>query len=200
MVTLLKSGIEAILRVFYENKTSKFHLRELCRRTGMHEPSVSRFLKELVNLQVLNFEFEGNLKKYFSLRNKQVYSAFEQFDNERLEKLPSIRRRALKIFIEQLPEKPVFIILFGSTAKGNFRRDSDIDLLVITNNIIQTKKAEEDAYAQTLIEISSFQMIFPEFFREIKLKEDKVLQSALFSGYPIFNNGYFYEMYYNERI
>ena len=47
--------------------------------------------------------------------------------------------------------------------------------------------------------MNSFQMTFKDFQNEIKLKEDKVVQSALQTGYPLINHISFYEVLY-ERI
>ena len=91
------------------------------------------------------------------------------------------------------------IAKIGSTAKENYRQDSDIDLLVITNKKISTKEAEKEADALCAIKISTFQMTWNDFQREIKLKEDAVVQSALQTGYPLINHIYYYEVL-NERI
>ena len=51
----------------------------------------------------------------------------------RLELLPEITRRILSI---SQPEK---IILFGSFARGDYNPDSDLDLLVVMDNIKSTR-------------------------------------------------------------
>ena len=130
----------------------------------------------------------------------RTYFIFEAFDLERLEKLPSIRRNAIKTYLDNLPEKPVFAVLFGSTAKGTFKKDSDIDILIITNKKISAEKAEKETDALTAMKISTFQMTYKDFLTELKMKEDKVVQSAIKSGYPMINHIQYYEVLYNERI
>jgi len=49
----------------------------------------------------------------------------------------------------------------------------------------------------TGIKISIFQMTLGSFLKEIKLKEDPVVQSAIASCYPVLNNRYYYEVLYN---
>ena len=63
--------------------------------------------------------------------------------------------------------------------------------------MINTNEAEKHAEALTGIRISIFQMTLEAFSKEIKLKEDPVIQSAITSGYPIFNNQYYYEVFYH---
>jgi predicted nucleotidyltransferase len=200
MITIFKQGYEKILKNFYENKFLKFHLRELSRLTKLHEPSVSKFLNDLEKIQILKSEKDGNLKKYSITKNKKTYLIFQKFDIDNLEKLPKLRQNAINIFLKTLKEKPIFVILFGSTSKGNYKASSDIDLLLITNNKIETNNAEKEVQALTGLNISSFQINYFNFIQELKLKEDKVIQSALNSGYPIYNHLTFYEVFFNERI
>jgi len=124
----------------------------------------------------------------------------EIFDIERFEKLPGIRKRAIQEYLNKLPEKPVFAVLFGSTAKGTYTESSDIDILLVTNNAVSARDAEKEADVLTAIKISTFQMKYAEFLIELKMKEDQVVQSALQSGYPLINHIQYYGVLYNERI
>lgn len=198
MTTIIKPGIERILKIFY--RIDKIHLRAISRETNMYGQSVTRYLNELEKEKILKSKKEGNLKIYSWDKNNKVYSIKTLFDLERLEKLPFQRKEAIKGYIKMLPEKPVFVILFGSTAKNNFSKDSDIDILIVTNNKFSSKEAEKEVDTIYGIKMSTFQISYKEFIKELKLKEDKVVQSAILTGYPIFNNNYYYEVLDNERI
>jgi len=200
MITILRSGYAKIMQLFYKDKTARLHLREIARQTKLHEPSVSRFLSSLEKDQILKSEKDGNLKKYSIKKGLRAYFIFEAFDLERFEKLPSIRRNAIKTYLDNLPEKPVFAVLFGSTAKGTYKEDSDIDILIITNKKISAEKAEKETDALTAMKISTFQMTYEDFLTELKIKEDKIVQSAINSGYPLINHIQYYEMLHNKRI
>lgn len=200
MVTILKTGYIKIMQLFYKDKSLSLHLREIARQTKLHGPSTTRFLDSLEKDGILKSQRDGNLKKYSLIKNKQAYLIFEMYDIERFEHLTNLRKSAIGYYLEKLPEKPVFAIIFGSTAKGTSRENSDIDLLIITNNKIDTKLAEKEADALTSIKISTFQMVYKEFLTELKLKEDMVIQSAINTGFPIINNICYYEDLYNERI
>ncbi|NQV09361.1 nucleotidyltransferase domain-containing protein [Candidatus Woesearchaeota archaeon] len=200
MITILKSGYWKIMQLFYKEKTVKLHLREIARQTKLHEPSATRFLNSLEKEQILKSEKDGNLKKYSIRQSIRAYLILESFDLERFEKLPSIRKNAIKVYLDKLPEKPVFAVLFGSTAKGNFKEDSDIDILIITNNKISAKEAEKEADAITAMKISTFQITYKDFLIDLRMKEDKVVQSAVKSGYPLINHIQYCKVLYNERI
>lgn len=199
MMSLVRPGYWKILQLFYTNKSAKFHLREIARRTKLHGPSTTTFLRSLEKDGLLKSEKDGNQKKYFLKLNYKTYFVFELFDLERLNALPNIRKNAIKYFIEHLQQKPLIGFVFGSTAKGGFKETSDIDLLIITNSKIDTREAEKHSEALTGIRISIFQMTLRDFSREIKLKDDPVIQSAIFSGYPIFNHKYYYEVLYKRQ-
>jgi len=200
MITLLRPGYATIMRLFSADKAAKLHLRAIARRTGLHGPSVSRFLNSLEKERILQSEKDGNLKKYSIRQGLRAYFIFEAFDLERFEKLPSIRQNAIRTYLDNLPEQPVFAILFGSTAKGTYNKDSDIDLLLITNKKISTENAEKETDALTAMKISTFQMTYNDFLTELKMKEDRVVQSAIKTGYPLMNHIHYYEALYHERI
>lgn len=199
MITLLKAGYAKILSIFYKNKSADYHLRELSRLTRLHGPSISAALSELVKEKILKTKPIGNLKRHSIIKNNRTYLIFTLFDLERWNKLPDPRKRAVNYYLHSLPEQPIFVILFGSTAKETYKPGSDIDLLIIVNKKISAAAAEKEAQALAGIKISTFQMTYPQFLQEIRLKEDLVVQSALNSGYPLLNHIYYYEKYY-ERV
>lgn len=196
----MKTGYGKIMWLFYKDKTTKLHLREIARQTQLFEPSAYRFLNSLEKDQILKSEKEGNLKKYSIKRTIRAYFMFEAFDLEKFEKIPSIRRNAIKTYLDNLPEKPIFAILFGSTAKETYKDDSDIDILLVTNNKINAEQAEKETNALTAMKTSTFQITYRDFLTDLKMKEDKLVQSAINSGYPLINHIQYYEVLYNERI
>ncbi|MDP2924872.1 MAG: nucleotidyltransferase domain-containing protein [Nanoarchaeota archaeon] len=197
MSTMLKTGQSKILKLFYEDKKSSFHLREISRKTKLYPNSITRFLNQLEKEGILTSQKDGNLKKYKIKKSEKLSNIFVSFDIERLSKLPLARRRAINYFLDKLQEKPIIALLFGSTAKETFRKDSDIDLFLIVNKKIDVDTSKDYVDAQLGIKVNCFQITYEDFKKEIKLKEDKVIQSALNTGYPIFNQMLFYEVYLN---
>jgi len=192
METIIKTGYEKIMKLFFTNKQSKIHLRDIARKTNLNENSVTRFLKQLEEQEILKSEKDGNLKKYSIRKNKITFVIFTIFDIEKFEKLPNLRKNAINLFLDKLEEKPIISILFGSTAKGIFTKKSDIDLLLIANKKININEAEKYADAQTGIKINCFQINYADFIKELKIKEDNVIQSAVNSGYPLLNHLNYY--------
>ncbi|HIJ14253.1 TPA: hypothetical protein HA371_05905 [Candidatus Woesearchaeota archaeon] len=196
MITL-NSQKEKIMYLFYENKMARYHLREIARKAKLNVNSATRFLNQLEKSRLLISEKDGNLKKYRIIKNDTLANVFTSFDIERLNKLNFNRKQGIDRFLESLDEKPVIAFLFGSTAKNTYTKESDIDILLIVNNKINLEKAEKETNAITGIKVNCFQIRYPEFLDELKLKNDRVVQSALNTGYPIFNQISFYKEYLN---
>lgn len=201
MESLYNPGHLKILQLFYDNKRAGIHLREIARKTKLNENSATRFLKQLEEEEVLFSKKDGNLKKYYINLKKpdKIAYIFTSFDLKRVDKLPTLRRRAIEYYLNSLEEKPIIAFLFGSTAKGTFNDNSDIDILLIVNKKINDEKAKKDADSQAGLKIQSFQIRYKDFLKELKLKEDRVIQSALNTGYPILNQILFYEAVLNEN-
>ena len=194
MRTLIKEAYWNILQEFYTNNNTPQHLREISRNIKLDQSALTRHLNNLTKDKILTYRIEGNLKKFYINKN-YVKNIFPIYDEERLEALPILRRNAIKFYIQELEEKPVFAIIFGSTAKNTYKEDSDIDIITVFNKKTDTKKAKDYAQAQTGITISEFQLTYKDFIKETKLKEDQVIQSGIESGFPIYNNKSYYEVF-----
>jgi predicted nucleotidyltransferase len=200
MTTILKRGIKAILSLFYNNHNTSIHLREISRQTKLEGQSIVRYLNSLEKEKILFSKKEGNQKKYNLRNNDIVYSLLSLFDIEKYNKLPFIKKQAIEYFLNNIDEQPIIAFLFGSTAKGTYRNDSDIDILLIVNKKINTSNGGKIAQAQTNQIINDFQINYKNFIDELKLKNDKVIQAAIETGFPLTNHIIYYRCIKNEEI
>lgn len=196
MKTLLKPSIWKILKLFYENKNHPLHLRDIARKVKLNESTTSTHLNNLVKTDILKIEKDANLKKFY-LSKIKIPEIFPLFDSERIESLPLLRKDAIKLYLNKLDKKPLFVIVFGSTAKGTFRDNSDIDILEVSRSKEKDETAEKYAETQTGIKLQIFKTTEENFKEELKIKKDNVIMSALNTGFPVFNAKYFYEVIYN---
>ena len=197
MKTILKSTVYKILKLFYNNQNTPTHLRLIARKTNMNESSISRQLNLLEKNKILKSLKDGNLKKFYVNYNK-IPSIFPFFDQEKLNSLPLLRQDAIKEYIKVLKRKPVLLIVFGSTAKNNFTEESDIDILEVSN-AKEDEKAKKHVSAITAQNLQIFRINEGRFYKELKTKEENLIQIALKTGFPAFNKEYFYQLIYNER-
>lgn len=193
MKTLFKSSSYEIMKLFYNNRNSPLHLREISRLLKLNESTVSSRLNDLVKNKILKFESEANLKK-FQVNAESMKIIFPLFDNEKLEHLPLLRKNAIKDYLKNLKEKPILMVVFGSTSRGNFSDESDIDILEIYHNKVNNDDARNKAENLSGIKIQCFSLTEKQFNLELIEKKDNVIQTALKTGFPVFNEKYFYEV------
>ena len=125
-----------ISQYFYAHKTG--YVRQIKKAVKLSEHTLLKYLKSLENRKVLNSRKEGNLKIYeVNLKSALVKVFFSYFDVERLEALEYKRGKAVKMFVEELKaiKIPYFVLLFGSTAKGNYISKSDVDIIVVYDGV-----------------------------------------------------------------
>ena len=79
----------------------------------------------------------------------------------------SLLEKLVNLMKEKLGDNLVSVVLFGSVARGDYRRDSDIDLLIVVKNLPKT--------------ITERVMLFDQF--EVMLEKD--LEKLMDEGYYI---------------
>ncbi len=114
-----------LLKVFFDNPTESFRLRELSRISAISPVSVMNYLKE--------FENEGLIKKY---EKRGIPFYISERDNEKFilyKKISILYELHESGLVDFLWNKlsPDAIILYGSHAKGEAIETSDIDIFVI---------------------------------------------------------------------
>ncbi|MEW5896771.1 MAG: nucleotidyltransferase domain-containing protein [Nanoarchaeota archaeon] len=189
-----------LLKYFYEHR--KGHVRQVKKAVKLSEHTLLKYLNSLEKRKILSSRSEGNLKIYeVSLKSALVKVFFSYFDLERLETLEYKRGKAVKMFVEEVKaiKIPYFVLLFGSTAKGNYTAKSDIDIIIVFDNLMddinkKMDRIKKNIIAETGLKINPIVMKLDEFLKEGKNKQNYALQDALASGYPVFGNQLYYEV------
>lgn len=124
--------MDKILKLFIETPEKEFYVREIARILKKSPTTISKYLKELEKKGILKSE-----KKFNHLIFKANDS--EEFKQRKLSyNLEIIKSSGLVDFLVQEYE-PEAIILFGSFAKSDNSKKSDIDLLLVTGRKKETK-------------------------------------------------------------
>lgn len=111
----MRRNEEKILRVYFENPGKSFTVRELSRLTKIPRATVHRKVSELKKEGLLDKDnFSGN--NLFRIKKINYYE-------EKLFECGLVR-----YLVKEL--NPSLIVLFGSFAKGDSVKDSDLDLFV----------------------------------------------------------------------
>ena len=198
--SLFNKGKEKILECFYRNRQKELYFSEILRETKLTQNTTLKHLRNLqVNKLILSNKKIGNTFYKINSKNPQVYSIFSYFDYKKLNELPSERKRAISEFLNKLKVKPLIVLIFGSTAKGTFGKDSDIDILLIFNKKeANDRKLKEDIKAITGVKIQTFIIDFDYFKEQILKEEDKVITHAIKTGFVITGFDKFYKEVLNE--
>lgn len=193
--SLFGKGREKILECFYRNRQKELYFSEILRETKLTQNTTLKHLKALQeNNLVISTKKIGNTFYKINPKNYELFSLFSYFDYKRFNALPLIRKRAITEFLDKLIVKPLTALIFGSTAKGTFRKESDIDILLIYNKKEkEDEKLKKDIEAVTGTKIQTFIIDFDYFKEQLLKQEDNVIINAIKTGFVIAGHYLFYQ-------
>ena len=166
--------------------TPGIHKRELSKQLKLGMPSIDYGLKKISKL--IKIQRAGNQINFFLDYSKEgLSSALSIVESGRFEKFPAKVRLSLNDFLKELDVKPIIALIFGSYANNTYTKKSDIDILLVFQNVKDFKQIENTAKKvsmKTNTELNpvylnyqefkeSFHNSTKEFFK--KLKKDKII-------------------------
>lgn len=187
---LLNKNIIKILEVLKKERLYFNQISELANIKSKN--NLLKNLNIMTNLKVLKKEkSKGNTFYNINYENALALILLQLINTIKLQNLPFERRKAIQELIQKT--KPILAVLFGSTAKASFKKQSDIDILFIYNekmkNINEKIKEISSKYGvkinPIIIEFSELDM------------RNETLKHILKTGYPIVGHIYFYEVFKN---
>jgi len=193
----LTPKVISILRAMHPQFQKWFYTRELSRLAGVSTWVVSRQFSKLAKQRIIKEMHEGREKYYaFDLSNPKTRALCQLFETERRDKLYKNNRRLAwaleeltKRILDFLPEVQS-LVLFGSAARGEMTKTSDIDILVLVPNLNQESfnqlmkevdKLARDVAAVYPVGLAPIVMTIKDF--EAALREKKrIAQDVLRDG------------------
>jgi predicted nucleotidyltransferase len=122
-----------VLKLFLDNPLKGFKLREISRILKLGLPSVSNYVKELETTKlVIKKELYGS-KLWFGNNESRLFKTYKRFDTIRM-----IEESGLIQYLNEVLSYPA-IVLYGSHSLGEDRKESDIDLFIITSTKTEVK-------------------------------------------------------------
>ena len=120
------------------------HMRALSKQLKLSMPSISTGLKNIKTLLIE--ERSGNQIKFsIDYSKEEIIPALYLVEHSRIQKLPAKARIAIRDFLKNIKEKPLITIIFGSYAKVNYTKESDIDILLVFQKLEDRKNIETTA-------------------------------------------------------
>ena len=142
----------AILRVFCSRKGFKATGREIAKLCGYSAPATHESLKNLNSRNILNLEVIGKqhiytLNEQDRLVRKVVRPLFESEGNIKDEIRDFLVKELKSAGIKQ---KIASLILYGSVQKNESDKNSDADVVVVVDKMVDVKKVS-DIFISTII-------------------------------------------------
>ena len=110
--------------LFFEEPSRNFQIREISRLTKLAVTSVKNYLKELEQENLINKDKKTLYPSYVANQQNRLFKIFKQ----QLIILRLYSSGAIDYIEDEL--NPKCIILFGSARKGEYVKNSDIDIFV----------------------------------------------------------------------
>ncbi len=171
---LIPKGRKKILEIFMENPSRKIHLREVARLSNVSLTNVGNSLRLFVEEGMFEKQKVSNMTFFRpNLDNETLLKMFEFLELQRREdfygknkKIARLLKKYTQTIVDLSNGRIQSVILFGSVARGEWTKDSDIDMLVIVaekeNDIIPIlREAKKDA--GPLLEINSIRTTREKF-------------------------------------
>ena len=130
-MNFMKPTTLKVLKFFFAHPTAEYHEREVLRHTGISKGSANKILRELAALSILGRAEKGRMVFYRLNTGDPIVRQLKVLWNV----------WALRPFVEGLKETARKVLLFGSCAEGTDVPESDIDILILTDDREAAKKA-----------------------------------------------------------
>ena len=188
--TLLSSVEVKILGVFLDLK--RHYFSELLKVTKLTRPRTLRVLRKLVKQGILETNAEANVKYYSLKKASLVYSTLCLVEYNRT-LLFLAKNRTLTRALEMLKKYIDYsvMLIFGSVVKGYATKMSDVDILLLKENVSQNdvKKMEDIVdliNGRTGLKISPYLMPINEFKKKNDLTKQAIADHILIDGAEMF--------------
>ena len=181
---------EKIYEAYLELKQDKLYFNQLKEFTKLSNSSLQNALDKLVKNSTLGLD-KTKSNTFYQIKNKKLFSL--KFSEIAVHKFNSLNigiKVPLRNFLKNIPKEIHMIVLFGSSSIKEEQKESDIDLLVISNKKADLKKNKKEAEITSKRPISIFQATINQFMEN---KDDVIIQARK-TGFPIYKEQNFYEV------
>ena len=176
-----------ILIPFANNYSVKLTAKSISDKTKIPRRTVSRILNSLVIKNILRYIIEGKNKKYYlDLKNLRTLLLLSFIENYKSFKF-SLDFLDIFVMLEEII-KFGGLVLFGSYVKGNYTKESDVDILIIGKPSDKIKKIARNFNKKINLHFSSLK----DF--EKLLKNKNTLALEIIENHIVFNCPGFIDM------
>ena len=170
----LSPGKERILHLYFQDPLLELHQLAICRKTNLVPDNVHKFTKAFAKAGLLRRRKVGAMTFFTAnLGNPELIKIFEAFELARRGAFLQ-HHKAMARLLGELTERLLavseheiqLIVLFGSVARGAWKRGSDIDLLTVTPRDTKTTAKWFDAirrHVEPLLDLAPVNTTIAQF-------------------------------------
>lgn len=189
VIKLSENELKVLSSFFPEGK--EITLKVIQKRSKLSYEPVHRIVKQLVDKKLLFVKKFGKTLVYsLDFTKEKIKIAFILYSNERKEKFAEDYGRIYKALSKIDEEDIYFLIVFGSYAKDNPTKQSDVDLLCVSPNKNKVESKLKGLRYETNLEFTPVVISKTEFAKIKKENEqfwkDLVDYGIIFRGYELF--------------
>ena len=166
-------------------------LKIIQKRTKLSYEPVHRIIKQLVDKELLvEKKFGKTLVYSLDSTKEKIKIAFIFYANEKKEKFEEDYGKVYRALLKVNEGDIDFLAVFGSYAKGNPTKNSDVDVLCVSSNKNKVESKLKGLRYETNLEFTPVVMSKTEFAKIKKENEqfwnDLVDYGIIFKGYELF--------------
>ena len=140
-MVLIHNTKDKILKLLISNKKQEFTIRSIAKKVDIDYKTVYLIIQKLIKENIIYSKRAG--QTILCSINQKIFNP-DIFRAEEIRKQELLYNKDAHVFYNKIKEdikNPFFILLlFGSHVRGKQRKNSDLDLLLISDNDEITKK------------------------------------------------------------
>ncbi|MBW6462080.1 MAG: nucleotidyltransferase domain-containing protein [DPANN group archaeon] len=185
---------DKIFYAFYESKEQQLYFNQIKEITKLSNSSLQNALNLLIKDKTLTID-KRKSNTFYKIHNKKLFALhFSKISLKKFQNLNRGIRMPLDNFLTKIEGDIFTIVLFGSASRKAEKKDSDIDILVVSKTKINLDLLKKEIDSLSNYPLNIFQCNISEF----KNAEDHVVYQAKNTGFPIKGEQNFFEVVLNE--
>jgi len=185
---------EKIYEAYLELRQDRLYFNQLKEFTKLSNSSLQNALDKLVKGNILELD-KTKSNTFYKIKDKKIFSLkFSEISAYKFNNLNVGIKVPLKNFLKNISKELNMVVLFGSSSRKEEQKESDIDILVVSNSKIDLTKNKKEAEITSKHPISIFRVTINQFMEN----RDDIIIQARKTGFPIYKEQNFYEAILDE--
>jgi len=180
---------DKIYKAYFESKKNSLYFNEIKELSKLSDSSLTNTLNKLTQNSVLTQE-KTKSNTFYKIKDKKLFALkFSEIAIQKFNNLNIGVKNPLKNFLKDLSKEIYTIVLFGSASRKEEQKESDIDLLIISNKKTNLANNKKEAEITSKHPITIFHVTIEQFMQN---KDDVIIQARK-TGFSICKEQNFYE-------